>query len=82
MLLRKPHGSIIIVTDSGIIERDTLICCHCQTIWKVEHGSGRERGWCGLCGRPHCGSKECRDHKAFEKKLDEYEKGLTKTPYG
>lgn len=73
----KPHGTIIITDPDAPqeIHRDTLQCCHCQRIWVVEPGSGKQRGFCLKCNQVTCGSKECGECVPFEKKIELYEAG-------
>ena len=73
--LRRPGGQITI-TEPGAptIERDTFTCCHCGRIVTVKRGSGVKRGWCFLCGLPHCGSKRCSSGCVpFERRLEAME---------
>jgi hypothetical protein len=74
-VIRKPGGAIII--DGNHIA-DTMKCTHCGHVWIPIVGSGRIRGWCTKCNGPTCGSKECHECYPFEKKLNDYEKGLIK----
>ena len=55
------------------MESDTLMCVHCQAIWRVQFGSGRERGWCLPCNGPSCGKEACYLCKPFEKRMEEQE---------
>ena len=52
------------------VEGDTLSCKHCQKMWVVQKGRGRERGWCMNCYGPTCGSKECRECVPFMRKME------------
>ena len=63
--------SDVIITDpnAGVIERELLHCCHCGTMWYVQPGSGRKRGWCHKCNQPTCGCTECDTCIPLEKKL-------------
>lgn len=59
---RRPMGTVIITDPTATqftVERDTLMCMHCQGHWVVEPGSGRERGWCNSCRGPLCGLEAC-----------------------
>jgi hypothetical protein len=55
----KPDGTIIVVSDMGTVERDTLQCVHCGRQWTVQPGSGRRRGFCTYHGGPTCGAPPC-----------------------
>lgn len=55
-----PKGySVLTDPDKGVRERDIYSCCHCQRIVEVVPGSGKLRGWCIHCSRPHCGGPRC-----------------------
>ena len=75
--VRKPKGYIQI-TDSatGIIQdAETLMCSHCQFIWIVQPGSGRQRGFCLNCNGPTCGKRLCETRcLPFEKVIENTEK--------
>ena len=62
----------------GMIEIDTLQCCHCGGHFEVVKGSGKIRGWCMLCNQVTCGKPKCDEHYPIEKKLDDFEKGKLK----
>jgi hypothetical protein len=71
---RKPSGYMTITKPDGKVkERDTVQCCHCMYTWMIEPGSGRERGWCGTCGKITCGKKECGVCVPFMKAIEEAE---------
>ena len=73
----KAHGVLIATHWDGTREeRDVLTCAHCQYIWEVVPGSGRERGWCLRCAGPTCGRAPCarRGCVPFKKWLDTVER--------
>jgi hypothetical protein len=72
----QPTGLIFV---DGREVADTLTCVHCDYTWIRIIGSKRKRGWCMSCGGVTCGSRECSTCTPFEKKMDQYEKGLIKT---
>lgn len=67
-------GYTIITGPDGVLERDTLQCCHCNRHYTVRPGSGKRRGWCTLCGSTTCGAAACLPCVPFEKKLDQIER--------
>lgn len=71
----RPKGHIIVTSDAGVTEADTLQCAHCGRHWTVQPGSGRKRGWCFKCGSVTCGAPGCIECLPAEKRLDLYEKG-------
>ena len=51
----RPDGQLTTHTEWGdALERDILICRHCDYLWQVVPGSGRKRGWCTRCNGPLC----------------------------
>ena len=58
-------------------EHHTITCCHCNHSFVVVPGSGKERGWCFMCGASTCGEARCNAAlngcAPFEKKLEAYE---------
>jgi hypothetical protein len=67
------HGGIVI---DGRQVADTLQCCHCGGHWVPVKGSGKVRGFCMLCNKVHCGSKECSSScTPFEKRMEQFEAG-------
>ena len=72
----KFAGYAIISGPEGIIERDTLRCCHCQLQWYVVPFSGNKRGWCPSCNQPTCGSVNCQMCVPFMRKIEAQNKGL------
>lgn len=63
----RPDGTIIVVSDMGTVERDTLQCVHCGRQWTKQIGSGRRRNFCEhhmgpLCGAPACDVCEHKEH--------------------
>ena len=73
--MRTPGGYLMVVQpDTPLIERDTFTCCHCNRVVIVKPGSGMQRGWCFMCGKPHCGSKRCSAGcLPFERRLEAWE---------
>jgi len=69
----RPAGVSIINSPELPFEQqaDYKQCVHCQSVWKVEPGSGRLRGFCMKCNGPICGPgcAECKG--SFEKMLDD-----------
>lgn len=78
---RRPGGCMIITdpSASGPVHTDTLQCCHCDTHYQVQPGSGITRGFCTHCMKPTCGADECCECVPFEKKIQEFEAGQRKT---
>lgn len=68
----KEQGYITISApgDYLIEEKSTWNCCHCQRIVHTVPGSGKQRGYCFNCDKPHCGEKDCWDCRPFEAWLD------------
>ncbi len=63
----RPDGTIIVVSDMGTVERDTVQCVHCGCQWTVQPGSGRRRNFCTyhkgpLCGKPACDTCLRKEH--------------------
>jgi len=71
--MRNPGGYLSVTTPDAVVERDTFTCCHCNKVCVVRPGSGRERGFCRLCGKPTCGQKECSTCVPFERRMEEME---------
>lgn len=59
-------------------EQHTITCCHCNHSFYVRPRSGKERGWCFMCGASTCGDTRCNAAlngcAPFEKKLEAYER--------
>lgn len=73
--LRRAGGNYEIVDpDCATVSGDTFTCPHCSRIEFVTTGSGKRRGWCGLCGAPTCGRSCCVACVPFEKKLEAFER--------
>ena len=72
VLLFSPHDSD---KDQG---QHTITCCHCNHVFIIQPGSGKERGWCFMCGASTCGDRRCSPAlngcAPFEKKLEAYER--------
>lgn len=70
--VRRASGYYIITGPDGIeAEGETLMCVHCQAHWKVEPGSGKQRGFCMNCYGPTCGREPCETHCIpFEKAIE------------
>jgi hypothetical protein len=47
--------------DGQLEERDTVLCCHCQTVLRFEPGSQvpMNAELCGHCGRYRCRTEAC-----------------------
>lgn len=77
--LAKPAGVIIITSEEGVKEFDTFACCHCgRHTPLIPLNPNFRYGICTKCG-PNamtCENFNCHKHYAFEKKLDDYEKGI------
>lgn len=75
--MRNPGGyAVTFEPDRPPVERDTITCCHCNSIVFVEPGKSASDagGFCGLCKQPTCGP--CADLGKcvpFEKKLEAIE---------
>lgn len=53
---------------------DTAQCKHCGKHWKIERGSGKQRGFCRNCMGVTCGAKRCTDTcEPVEKMLERME---------
>ena len=53
-------GVLVFQPDQGRLQESNLLqCCHCQFTWKVERGSGKQRGFCLKCMKPKCGHPKC-----------------------
>ena len=76
--VHRPAGYVHREYDDGrVFEFDLLQCIHCQYTWRVERGSGRERGWCTRCGGVVCGAGPCMTACVhFERRLDLAARGL------
>lgn len=70
--VRRPSGHVLM---DDVVIADTVQCVHCNAHFVVVKGSRRKRPWCANCGGWECGKAECYNCVAFEKKLDEYERG-------
>lgn len=72
LLIFTPHDS------DKVVEQHTVTCCHCNHIFYVRPGSGKERGWCFMCNASTCGDRRCdaalNGCAPFEKKLEAYER--------
>ena len=55
----RPDGTIIVCSDVGTVERDTLQCVHCGRQWTKQIGSGRRRNFCSFHMGPTCGAPAC-----------------------
>jgi len=74
--MRSPGGYAVILdpgADRALLEMDTFTCCHCNRVCHVRPGSGVKRGYCFMCGAPHCGGKNCWECVPFERKLEAWE---------
>ena len=85
-MLVVPKHSILHPAGVGILNDPDLSherqidfkqCVHCQTVWKVQPGSGRLRGFCMRCNGPICGPScmECRG--PWEQQNEDIEAGRT-----
>lgn len=73
--LKSPAGYVSITDpEGGLIEADTLQCCHCGRHWRVQPGSGKQRGWCMRCNGPVCGPG-CAECVPQEQRLENLEQG-------
>lgn len=72
---RRPKGATFTFDPGGpTIERDTLMCAHCQMHWVVEPGSRHKRGWCYRCQAPLCGKRRCMGKCVpWERELEQME---------
>ena len=68
--VRKPAGTVIVVSDGPTVTHDTLQCAHCMRHWIVRPSSGRRRGWCTRCNGPLCGAAPCFTCVPFLKKVE------------
>jgi hypothetical protein len=69
----RAGGYLTITGPDNPKERDTYTCCHCNKIVVVKPGSGKTRGFCFMCKKPHCGAKTCYACIPFEAKLEAME---------
>ena len=74
---KNPGGYLLIASseDNFKVEADTMTCCHCNTIWHVQPGSGTKRGFCTGCRKMTCGHPKCHVCIPFEQRMDLYEQG-------
>ena len=81
---RKASGTAFVTGPWGErFEGATLSCCHCQFTWVLQKGSGKVRGFCTSCMRPHCGGPNCWECVPIEQRLENIEAGrpeLTPAP--
>lgn len=77
----KGKGTLLFTSDTERApsqEWYTITCCHGNEVFYVQRGSGKDRGWCLMCGAPTCGSDPCSSALngcvPFEKKLERYER--------
>ena len=73
--MRRPKGYLLVTGPVGVEdEGETLQCVHCGMHWRVQPGSGRQRGYCMNCDGPTCGKKVCMTKCVpAEKKIQEME---------
>lgn len=55
----RPSGTVIVSSDRGTVEADTLQCVHCGKHWTVQRGSGKKRSFCPYHNGVTCGSPQC-----------------------
>ncbi|KKM84913.1 hypothetical protein LCGC14_1294410 [marine sediment metagenome] len=55
----RPDGTIIVCSDMGTVERDTVQCVHCGCQWTIQSGSGKRRNFCTFHAGPTCGKAAC-----------------------
>jgi len=73
---RKSKGyGVIMDPDGRNVEMDFLQCVHCQAVWQVQPGSGRERGFCMRCNGPTCGPECSGKRVPWEQMLKNWETG-------
>ena len=70
----RGRGYFLISGPNGTEEGETMRCVHCGSTWRIKHGSGRKRGWCGGCGGPTCGGSACRECVPLMKKIEAAER--------
>ena len=78
---RRPAGLVENFNGTNrvdLTEADTLRCCHCAHHFVVKPGSGTRRGFCTKCNAVTCGDAGCDPCYAFERRLEDYEKGKLK----
>lgn len=66
----KRVDAVEIITEASgrKVESDIKKCCHCGSYWKVQPGSGIQRGYCGRCGDFFC-SPSCMNCYPYEQQL-------------
>ena len=86
---RQESGAIIV---DGQHIASTQQCVHCGNHERIIRGSGKKRGWCGLCNGFVCGRQHCMQHcvpfearieyeeAANQKRLDLMNKLITRYP--
>lgn len=74
----KGYGVFSPSDSDRVVEEYSITCSHCGHVFFFQRGSGRERGWCHMCGASTCGETLCDPSlygcAPFEKKLDAYER--------
>lgn len=71
----KQSGEYTIVNAMDrVVQGATLSCCHCQTTWVVQKGSGRLRGFCQNCMGFVCGPG-CAECVPLERRIENIEAG-------
>lgn len=83
-MLVVPKHSILKPAGVGIVsdparpreeQSDYRQCVHCQTVWKVEPGSGKMRGFCTKCNGSVCGPGCAECNGSFLKMCEDLEAG-------
>lgn len=79
----KASGEFQCFAPDGRCENGaTLSCCHCQSAWIVQKGSGKLRGYCQNCMGFVCGPA-CAECIPIERRIENLEAGrpeLTPAP--
>ena len=55
-------------------EGDTHMCPHCMGHWRIQIGSGIQRGWCAQCNGPTCGQRKCLPCIPWERAMEVHER--------
>jgi len=71
----RVEGYAIITGEAGEVQEfDTFTCPHCNGVCIIRPGSGKQRGYCNMCGGPTCGRPNCMECVPFLKKLERHER--------
>lgn len=76
---RRASGTWYAMGLAGeLTEGQALQCCHCQKMWLLVKGSGKQRGFCTKCMGYVCGPS-CFECVPLERRLENIEAGRPET---